>query len=120
RRSSDLAFRRRLAEMEVEIKSLEMTQYRVIADEGDVEKGKANPASSILKIKGSELQQATTELLMDVIGPAALVQHDDSTNDSLDWARGGTATYFNLGKISIYGGSNEIQRTSIAKSTLGL
>ncbi len=117
---NDPAFRRRLAEMEVEIKSLEMTQYRVIADEGDVEKGKANPASSILKIKGSELQQATTELLMDVIGPAALVQHDDSTNDSLDWARGGTATYFNLRKISIYGGSNEIQRTIIAKSILGL
>lgn len=117
---NDPAFRQRLAEMEVEIKSLEMTQYRVIADEGDVEKGKANPASSILKIKGSELQQATTELLMDVIGPAALVQHDDSTNDSLDWARGGTATYFNLRKISIYGGSNEIQRTIIAKSILGL
>ncbi len=61
-------FRERLAAVEVELKALEMTQLRVVAAEakrGD--KGKPDPASSILKIKGSELQQATTELLMEVV-----------------------------------------------------
>jgi pimeloyl-CoA dehydrogenase large subunit len=116
----DPHFRRKLAALEVDIKALEMTQFRVIADERNRERGKPNPASSILKIKGSELQQATTELLMDVIGPAALVQHDDTGPEAFDWARGGTSTYFNLRKLSIYGGANEIQRTIIAKAILEL
>lgn len=112
------AFRRRLAELEVEMRALEMTQMRVIAAErGD---GKPDPASSILKIRGSELQQATTELLMDAMGPAAAVRHEDEGPDAFDWARGGAATYFNLRKLSIYGGANEIQRTIVAKAILGL
>jgi len=123
-RLADPAFRRRLAGLEVEIKALEMTQLRVIAAErGEGQRqgeGKPNPASSILKIRGSELQQATTELLMDLIGPAALVRHADEGPDGYDFARGGASTYFNLRKLSIYGGSNEIQRTIIAKAILGL
>lgn len=112
------AFRRRLAELEVEMRALEMTQLRVIAAErGD---GRPDPASSILKIRGSELQQATSELLMDTMGPAAVVRHEDEGPEVLDWARGGAATYFNLRKLSIYGGANEIQRTIIAKAILGL
>jgi pimeloyl-CoA dehydrogenase large subunit len=118
--ASNPAFRRRLAELEVETKALEMTQFRVIASERRRNDGKANPASSILKIRGSELQQATTELLMDVIGPASLVRHDDAGPAEYDWARGGSTTYFNLRKLSIYGGANEIQRTIIAKAILGL
>ena len=111
------AFRRRLVELEVEMRALEMTQMRVIAAErGD---GKPDPASSILKIRGSELQQATSELLMDCMGPAAVVRHEEDA-DVFDWARGGAATYFNLRKLSIYGGANEIQRTIIAKAILGL
>lgn len=110
--------RRRLAELEVEMRALEMTQMRVVAAErGD---GKPDPASSILKIRGSELQQATSELLMDVMGPAAVVRHGEDADAALDWARGGAATYFNLRKLSIYGGANEIQRTIIAKAILGL
>ncbi len=116
----DPVFRRKLAELEVEVRALELTQFRVIADERHKEQGRPNPASSILKIKGSELQQATTELLMDVLGPAGLVRHAESGPAAFDWARGGTSTYFNLRKLSIYGGSNEIQRTIIARAILGL
>ncbi len=111
-------FRRRLAMLEVEMRALEMTQMRVVAAErGD---GRPDPASSILKIRGSELQQATTELLMEAMGPAAVVRHGDAIDEALDWARGGSAAYFNLRKLSIYGGANEIQRTIIAKAILGL
>jgi len=114
------AVRRRLAELEVEMRALEMTQLRVIAAEREGGEGRPDPASSILKIRGSELQQATSELLMDVMGPAAAIAHDEAADEVFDWARGGAATYFNLRKLSIYGGSNEIQRTIIAKAILGL
>ena len=69
---ADPAFRMKLAAVEVELKALEMTQMRVIAAAQKAEKGRPNPMSSVLKIKGSEIQQATTELLMDVVGPYAL------------------------------------------------
>ena len=76
-------FRQKLAAVEVELKALEMTQLRVVADERNRERGKPNPASSILKLKGSELQQATTELLMDVVGPYILPydDHEDGSNE---------------------------------------
>jgi alkylation response protein AidB-like acyl-CoA dehydrogenase len=81
------------------------------------------PYSSILKIKGSELQQATTELLMDIAGPYALpLANPDGTNEPLDgpdWAAFTAPAYFNTRKVSIYGGSNEIQRNINAKALLG-
>ena len=67
----DQGFREKLAAVEIELKALELTQLRVVADENKHGKGKPNPASSVLKIKGSEIQQTTTELLMEVIGPFA-------------------------------------------------
>jgi pimeloyl-CoA dehydrogenase large subunit len=125
---ADPIFRMKLAAVEVELKALEMTQMRVIAGERGGEKGKPNPASSVLKIKGSELQQATTELLMDVVGPYALPyeaerEDGDRWNEppvGPDWAATIAPTYFNMRKVSIYGGSNEIQRSIIAKAILGL
>jgi pimeloyl-CoA dehydrogenase large subunit len=124
----DERFREKLAAVEVELKALEMTQLRVVANERRREKGKPDPASSILKIKGSEIQQATTELLMDVVGPYALPYQGSPEDDTLsneppvgpDWASSIAPTYFNWRKISIYGGSNEIQRNIIAKAILGL
>src|ERR1700728_1987929 len=65
-------FREKLAAVEVELKALEMTQLRVVADERKREKGRQNPASSILKLKGSVIQQQLTELVLDVVGPYAL------------------------------------------------
>ena len=58
----DQKFREKLADVEIELKALELTQLRVVADENKHGKGKPNPASSVLKIKGSEIQQTTTEL----------------------------------------------------------
>ena len=117
-------FREKLAAVEVELKALEITQLRVVADERNRERGKPNPASSILKLKGSELQQATTELLMDVVGPYVLPydDHDAGSNEppvGPDYAAEAAPTYFNWRKISIYGGSNEIQRNIVAKAILG-
>jgi pimeloyl-CoA dehydrogenase large subunit len=119
----DQKFREKLAEVEIELKALELTQLRVVADEGKHGKGKPNPASSVLKIKGSEIQQATTELLMEVIGPFAApydVHGDDGSNETMDWTAQIAPSYFNNRKVSIYGGSNEIQRNIITKAVLGL
>ncbi|MBI5131981.1 MAG: pimeloyl-CoA dehydrogenase large subunit [Rhodopseudomonas palustris] len=119
----DVKFREKLAAVEIELKALELTQLRVVADEGKHGKGKPNPASSVLKIKGSEIQQATTELLMEVIGPFAApydVHGDDDSNETMDWTAQIAPSYFNNRKVSIYGGSNEIQRNIITKAVLGL
>jgi pimeloyl-CoA dehydrogenase large subunit len=119
-------FRERLAEVEVELQALEITQLRVVAGEARREAGKPDPASSILKIKGSEIQQATTELLMEVAGPFAMPfaeEPGEGANEppvGPEWAGTIAPTYFNWRKISIYGGSNEIQKNIIAKAILGL
>ncbi|MGA3399411.1 MAG: pimeloyl-CoA dehydrogenase large subunit [Acetobacteraceae bacterium] len=118
-------FREKLAAVEVELKALEMTQLRVVADERNREKGRPNPASSILKLKGSQIQQQLTELVMEVVGPYAMpYQRDfDGRNEETvgpDYATEAAPMYFNYRKVSIYGGSNEIQRNIVAKAILGL
>ena len=119
-------FREKLAAVEIELKALEMTQLRVVAGEAKRERGKPDPASSILKIKGSEIQQATTELLLEVVGPYAAPyqgEHDEGWNEppiGPDWAGPVAPMYFNYRKVSIYGGTNEIQKNIIAKAILGL
>jgi len=121
----DPAFRLKIAAVEVELKALEMTQLRVVAAERQGRNGKPDPASSILKIKGSELQQTITELLLEVVGPYALPEQrpDDRWNEppvGPDWAETLAPSYFNMRKVSIYGGTNEIQKNIIAKAILGL
>ena len=123
--SEDERFRMKIAAVEVELKSLEMTQLRVVAAERD--RNDLDPASSILKIKGTEIQQAISELLLEAIGPYALPQetHEESErwNEPAigpDWAGPLAPHYFNWRKVSIYGGSNEIQKNIIAKAILGL
>ena len=121
----DVRFREKLAAVEIELKALEMTQLRVVADERKLEKGRQNPASSILKLKGSVIQQQLTELVMEVVGPYAIpYQRDfDGRNEEPvgpEYASEAAPMYFNYRKVSIYGGSNEIQRNIIAKAILGL
>jgi pimeloyl-CoA dehydrogenase large subunit len=121
----DTRFRERIAAVEIELKALEMTQLRVVAAERRGRSKKPDPASSILKIKGSEIQQTISELLMDVVGPYAMpFQPDlDGSNEppiGPEYAGPLAPTYFNWRKISIYGGSNEIQRNIISKAILGL
>ncbi|MBM9465609.1 acyl-CoA dehydrogenase family protein [Aeromicrobium sp. YIM 150415] len=113
----DPAFAGRIADLENELLALELTALRVAGNSAD---GKPDPASSILKLQGSVLQQAVTELAVDVAGPASISSGagDDSTVP--EWARLATPTYLNYRKTSIYGGSNEVQRTIIAGTILGL
>src|SRR3954452_7770000 len=107
----------RLVELENALLALELTALRVVANSAD---GKPHPASSILKLKGSELQQAVTELIVDIAGPLSLASFAEEGSDVPDWARVATPSYLNYRKVSIYGGSNEVQRTIIAGSILGL
>ena len=121
----DPRFRERLAAVEIELKALEMTQLRVVSDERKREKGRPNPASSILKLKGSVIQQALTELTMEVVGPYVMPYQppEQAQNEPFvgaDYAAAAGPSYFNMRKVSIYGGSNEIQRNIVAKAILGL
>ena len=68
----DPAFRQRIAQLEIDMKALEITQFRVVSAYEKAEAGKPDPLSSALKIKGTELLQATTELAMDVGGPLSM------------------------------------------------
>ncbi len=122
----DPRFRAKISQIEIELKALEMTQMRVVAAEGKRRDNKPDPASSILKIKGSEIQQQITDLLMEVVGPFALPFADEDAPgsneipDGPDYAGPLAPIYFNYRKVSIYGGSNEIQKNIIAKAILGL
>ena len=113
----DPLFAARVAEIENELLALELTQLRVSGDEGT---GKPNPASSILKLRGSQLQQAVTELLVEVAGSDGLPFEAPEVPDSPAWAQHAAPKYLNYRKTSIYGGSNEIQRTIISSTILGL
>jgi alkylation response protein AidB-like acyl-CoA dehydrogenase len=113
--------RRKLAEVEVELRALELTQLRVVA--ADAQGGGANAAASILKIKGTELQQRMTELAVELAGPAGLAMpehHGANEEDEYGWIEAAAPFYFTMRKVSIFGGSNEIQKNIIAKSVLGL
>jgi len=123
---ADERFRAKIAAVEVELKALEMTELRVVAER--TRSNKPDPASSILKIKGSEIQQIITELLLEVVGPYALPEQTARDENERwneppvgpDWGGPLAAQYFNTRKTTIYGGSNEIQKNIIAKAILGL
>ena len=107
----------RIVELENELLALELTALRVVAHSAD---GKPHPASSVLKLKGTELQQAVTELTGDLAGPASVASGAGDDSDLPWWTRRATPTYLNFRKASIYGGSNEVQRQIIARTILGL
>jgi hypothetical protein len=117
----DDAFLRKVADLEIELASLEFTELRTLAAEAKGEM--AGPESSILKIRGSEIQQRITELAEEAVGYYAFPnERAFGANEYLgpDYALGSAGRYFNMRKASIYGGSNEIQRNIIAKAILGL
>lgn len=105
------------ADLENDLLALELTALRVVANSTD---GKPHPASSVLKLRGTELQQAVTELVVDIAGPEALAAGEPDGSDVPDWAQVAVPNYLNYRKASIYGGSNEVQRTIIAGTILGL
>jgi len=121
----DPFFARKMAELEIDLLALEYTELRNLAREGA---GKGpGPESSLLKIKGTEIQQRASELALEAAGlygaPHLVAAEAEGDNDlpiGPKSARGVADTYFNMRKTSIYGGSNEIQRNIIAKAVLGL
>jgi len=105
----------RIAQVEIDLTALEITNLRVIFD---AEQKKApGPQASMLKIRGTEIRQRIAELQVDVLGADALAF--DGHRDSDDVPRA-MADYLNLRKLSIFGGSNEIQRNIIAQMILRL
>jgi alkylation response protein AidB-like acyl-CoA dehydrogenase len=115
--ADDPLARARVAELENELLALELTALRVAAHSAD---GEPHPASSVLKLKGSELQQAVSELAVDLAGTGSLASGADDASAVPAWQRRTTPRYLNYRKASIYGGSNEIQRQIIASRILGL
>ncbi|MDJ0394880.1 acyl-CoA dehydrogenase family protein [Rhodococcus sp. G-MC3] len=117
----DPDFRAKMHSIKLRLLALEATQLRVT---GASENGKASPASSLLKLEGTRLLQELSALRVTVAGSdAVLVGDDDALSSGLhaDAADAvASAQYLNLRKLSLFGGSNEIQRQVIAKTILGL
>ena len=127
---ADPLFGAKVATLEIELMALEMTVLRVLSQ---AQKG-PGPEASVLKVRGTEIQQALTELMVEAAGPLALpfdpayldgdkehsFLYDEVGDGVADDAAPLAAHYFNVRKTSIYGGSNEIQRNIITQMILGL
>ena len=121
----DDSFARKISQLEIDLTALEFTELRTLARESE---GKGpGPESSILKVKGTEIQQRLTELTLEAVGtygaPYFRGFPEDGSNEfpiGPDYAHHAGPNYFNFRKTSIYGGSNEIQRNIVTKMILGL
>ena len=117
-------FRRKVAELEMDLTALEYTELRTLA--GAAQGKPPGAESSLLKIKGSEIQQRLTELALEAAGHygapyfRSFGEGDNEHPIGPDFAHRTAPTYFNTRKTTIYGGSNEIQRNIIAQMVLGL
>ena len=111
-----------IARLDMELLALESSVQRLVRQ---AESGVANGAeASVLKLMGTTLAQAITERQVEAAGPLSMefsqCAFDLSRSDEQDWAQTLAGFYLNLRKISIYGGSDEVQRNIIAKMALGL
>ena len=106
-----------MVQLEAELAALEATVLREAAGS---EGGRANPVSSILKLRGSELEQQVMELMLDVAGPMATTW--DTGLDPLlpAWAARTMPNHLNDLKATIYAGSSEVQRLIISSTILGM
>jgi alkylation response protein AidB-like acyl-CoA dehydrogenase len=117
-------FKRKVAELETDLTALEFTELRSLAGP-NADKG-PGAESSLLKIKGSEIQQRLTELTLEAVGHYGAPYFrgfgagDNEHPIGPDYAHRAAPVYFNTRKTTIYGGSNEIQRNIIAKMVLGI
>jgi alkylation response protein AidB-like acyl-CoA dehydrogenase len=119
----DPVYANKVASLEIELMALEITVLRVISQDS----GRPGPEASLLKIKGTEIQQRLTELMVEAAGsyampfdPDFLEGKNEHSITSEDDAAPLASYYFNYRKTSIYGGSNEIQKNIIAQMILGL
>ena len=112
-------FAARVAQVEIDLMALEITNLRVLASEARAEREKRapGPEASMLKIKGTEIQQAISELMLQAVGAYALPFRQ--TDVGPDYAANLGAGYCNLRKLSIFGGASEIQRNIIAQMIMG-
>ena len=123
--SEDPAFQSKITEAEIAISALEFTELRILSS---LSTGKnVGPESSLLKCRGSELQQLLTELYCEAVGNYAApfdnsgpVKGSNVEPIGPEYAAVAAPAYFNTRKVSIYAGSNEIQRNIMAKMVLGL
>ncbi len=125
----DPLFAARIAQVEIDLMALEITNLRALSAESSAQSKRRapGPEASILKIKGTEIQQSLSELMMYAVGPYALPfgrlsreEGDVQAVAGPDYAAPLAAAYCNMRKASIYGGSNEIQRNIISQMILGL
>ncbi len=121
----DPLLRAQIAEVEMQLLAIEVSTLRILA--AAQSGGVPGAESSILKIKGSEIRQAISHLLRKVVGTYALPFLEDELSPEFageplhaDYSTGPASQYFNLRKLSIYGGSNEIQKNIVAKAILDL
>ncbi|MCO5122089.1 MAG: pimeloyl-CoA dehydrogenase large subunit, partial [Burkholderiaceae bacterium] len=114
----DPRFADRLARVEIELMALEISNLQFVDEV--IRTGQISSMVSMLKIRGTDIQQAITELLMDAYGPQArafrAIDHDGFDAR----AAASAPIYFNYRKTTIYAGSNEVQRNIISKAALGL
>ena len=82
--------------------------------------GAPNPGGSVIKLRRTELDQILTALMIDVAGPNARAFENDGLSEVEDWQSATIHTYLNHRKVTIYGGSSEVQRSIIASAILGL
>ena len=116
---NDPYFSKRLADIEIELMALEYTELRVLAS---VEDGQFGPESSVLKLQGTDIQQALQALWMDVAGYYSHTLQGQLSSAELghDFADKARKSYFYGRAATIYGGSNEVQKNIIARHVLGL
>ncbi|MFF0144038.1 alkylation response protein AidB-like acyl-CoA dehydrogenase [Amycolatopsis sulphurea] len=115
--AGDPQFRAALHRVKTTLLALEATQLRVTAAS---ENGKASPVSSLLKLEGTQALQELSLLRMRAAGSDGMLLDTEAPLPSGEAAAVSAAQYLNLRKLSIFGGSNEIQRGVIAKTILGL
>jgi len=123
--SEDLRFKCKITEAEIDLKAIEITNMRIVADRMKNTTGKQDPKSSILKLKAGEMHQIVAELMLEVAGPLALPYQttfleEHGASIGPEWAAGIAGNYFMARSRTITGGSNEVQRNIIAKRILGL
>ncbi|NLY59190.1 MAG: pimeloyl-CoA dehydrogenase large subunit, partial [Gammaproteobacteria bacterium] len=118
-------FRAQIAEVEMSLMAAEVSTLRIVAAAS--EGGVPGAESSILKVQGTEIRQAITHLTRKALGPYALPflpeeLELDYDGEFLvdDYAAAPASTYFNMRKLSIFGGSNEIQKNIVSKMILEL
>ena len=123
--SDDPSLREKIADVDLQVQALEMSELRALST---MQLGGApGPEASILKVRGSEIQQRLAELAMEAVGeyaapyqPDLLFRDTNETPVGPDHAPPAAPRYFNMRKTTIYGGSTEVQKNIVSKAILGL